>query len=72
MGHCARPNNQNGVANFRVSFSASPVQSLVGRVVTLTAADDVGNTSELSAPVAYLCDVIYSHNMDDTLGDRCP
>lgn len=66
------PNNQNGVANFRVSFSASPAQSLVGRVVTLTAADNVGNTSELSAPVAYLCDVIYSHNMDDTLGDRCP
>jgi hypothetical protein len=41
-----------------VPFPGSPLQSLTGRVITLTAADNVGNTSELSAPVAYLCDVI--------------
>jgi hypothetical protein len=52
------PSGQNGSASFRVPFPGSPLQSLTGRVITLTAADNVGNTSELSAPVAYLCDVI--------------
>ena len=63
---------QNGTANFRVSFSGSPLQNLAGRVVTATAADNVGNTSELSAPAAYLCDVIYAQAFDDASDDRCP
>lgn len=66
------PSGQNGNTSFKASFPVAPITSLAGRVVTVTAADFDGNTSELSAPVTYLCDVIYSHNMDDTLGDRCP
>ncbi|MBL0162832.1 MAG: right-handed parallel beta-helix repeat-containing protein [Xanthomonadales bacterium] len=66
------PSGQNGSASFRVPFSGSPLQSLAGRVITLTAADNVGNTSELSAPAAYLCDVIYAQAFDDASDDRCP
>jgi hypothetical protein len=66
------PSGQNGSASFRVPFPGSPLQSLAGRVITLTAADNVGNTSELSVPAAYLCDVIYAHGFDDASDDRCP
>jgi len=66
------PSGQNGNTSFKASFPVAPITSLAGRVVTVTAADADGNTSELSAPVAYLCDVIFSHTFDDTVGDRCP
>lgn len=66
------PSGQNGNTSFRLSFPVAPISSLAGRVITVTAADFDGNTSEYSAPVAYECDVIFSHNLDDTLGDRCP
>ncbi len=66
------PAGQNGSASFRVPFPGTPGTSLATRVITLTAADSVGNTSELSAPVAYLCDVIYAHGFDDSIGDKCP
>jgi parallel beta-helix repeat protein len=42
---------QNGSANFSIPFSAST--NLVGRVITVTATDAAGNSSELSAPVTY-------------------
>ncbi len=41
----------NGIAYFNIPFSSSV--DLVGRVITVTATDSVGNTSELSAPVVY-------------------
>jgi Right handed beta helix region len=42
---------QNGSANFSIPFPSNT--SLVGRVITVTATDITGNTSELSAPTAY-------------------
>jgi hypothetical protein len=66
------PAGQNGSASFRIPFPGTTGVSLATRVITLTAADNVGNTSELSAPVAYLCDVIFAHGFDDSIGDKCP
>ncbi len=63
--------NGNGSDSFRIAFS-SPAASLAGRVVTLTAIDEDGNTSEFSSPVAYACDVIYRNGFDDAEGDQCP
>jgi len=62
---------QNGSASFSIPFPNGGV-SLATRVITLTAADNLGNTSELSAPVAYQCDVIFAHGYDDATGDKCP
>lgn len=62
---------QNGSASFSIPFTNGGV-SLATRVITLTAADIPGNTSELSAPVVYQCDVIFAHGFDDTTGDKCP
>jgi hypothetical protein len=66
------PSGQNGSASFRVAFPGTVGLSLATRVITLTAADSVGNTSELSVPVAYQCDVIFAHGFDDAIGDQCP
>jgi parallel beta-helix repeat protein len=62
---------QNGSQSFRVPFTST--LSLASRVITLTAADTVtGDTSELSAPVAYECDVIFENDFSDPNGDKCP
>ena len=42
---------QNGSASFSIPFASSV--NLAGRAITLTATDNAGNTSELSAPVVY-------------------
>lgn len=63
---------QNGSASFRMAFQGTAATSLASRVITLTAADSAGNTSELSVPVAYQCDVIFAHDFDDAIGDQCP
>ncbi|HET7778253.1 MAG TPA: hypothetical protein VFL07_06840 [Rudaea sp.] len=62
---------QNGSHAFSIPFTST--QSLASRVITLTAADSAdGNTSELSAPMTYLCDVIFASGVDDAIGDKCP
>jgi hypothetical protein len=61
---------QNGSGSFTVPFASAT--SLAGRVITVTVSDALGNTSELSAPVAYLCDVIFADSFDGGLGDKCP
>jgi hypothetical protein len=45
-----------------LNAAANPSQALLA---------NVGNISELSAPVAYPC-VIYAHVFDDPTDDRCP
>jgi hypothetical protein len=55
--------DQNGSASFSIPFSSSI--DLTGRVITLTATDSVGNTSELSAPVVYLLsDAIFADGFE--------
>lgn len=44
---------QNGSASFSIPFPSSPSASLATRVITITATDAAGNTSELSAAVPY-------------------
>ncbi len=44
---------QNGSASFSIPFPSNPGLSLATRVITLTATDAVGNTSELSTAVEY-------------------
>lgn len=62
---------QNGSHAFSIPFTST--LSLASRVITLTAADSAdGNTSELSAPITYLCDVIFASGLDDATGDKCP
>ena len=52
-----------------------PVKStgtLAGRVFSLTAFDAQGNTSEYSQCAEYVCDEIFGHSFDNTVGDKCP
>jgi hypothetical protein len=44
---------QNGSASFSIPFPGNGVSSLATRVITVTATDAAGNTSELSAPMPY-------------------
>jgi parallel beta-helix repeat protein len=54
----------NGIVFFSIPFSSSV--DLVGRVITVTATDSLGNTSELSAPVPYtLSDSLFANGFED-------
>lgn len=64
-------NAQNGHTTFRIAF-ASPSVSLASRLITLTAIDNLGNTSEFSFRSNYQCDVIFRNGFDDGVGDVCP
>lgn len=56
---------QNGSKTFSISFS-SATTNLVGRVITMTATDAAGNTSELSAPVVYtLNDTMFASGFEN-------
>jgi hypothetical protein len=55
---------QNGSASFRIPFSNAS-GSLIGRVITVTATDVNGNTSELSAPVVFESDVIFASGFEN-------
>ena len=54
----------NGIVNFSIPFSSNV--DLMGRVITVTATDSLGNTSELSAPVVYtLSDGMFVNGFED-------
>ncbi len=56
---------QNGSRSFSIPFS-SATTNLVGRVITMTATDAAGNTSELSAPIVYtLNDTVFANGFEN-------
>ncbi len=66
------PTGNNGSANFRGIFLA-PTTDLNAHVISMMATDAVdGNTSEFSAWVPYLCDVIFSDGVDGSPSEACP
>ncbi len=53
-----------GATNFSIPFTSSV--DMVGRVITVTATDSLGNTSELSAPVVYtLSDTLFANGFEN-------
>jgi hypothetical protein len=57
--------SQNGTVNFNIPFSSTS-GVLNGRVITATATDTAGNSSELSAPVPYeLSEVIFANGFEN-------
>lgn len=55
---------QNGSTGFSIAFPST--LDLAGRVITVTATDSVGNTSELSAPVVYtLSDNLFANGFEN-------
>ena len=66
------PTGNNGSANFRGIFLA-PTTDLNAHVISMMATDAVdGNTSEFSAWMPYLCDVIFSDGVDGSPSEACP
>jgi parallel beta-helix repeat protein len=65
------PVGANGHTSFHLPYS-SPAQSLFGAQITLLATDSLGNTSQFSAAVTYLCDVIFRNSFDNGQSDGCP
>lgn len=54
----------NGSVYFSIPFTSSV--DLLGRVITVTATDSLGNTSELSAPVVYtLSDTLFANSFEN-------
>lgn len=59
----------NGSGTFDVAL-ASP-SGLYGKAISATATDSSGNSSELSACIAYVCDVIFRHGFEGG-AETCP
>lgn len=66
------PSGNNGSVSFSLPFNVEAGGNLAGRVITLTATDSIGNTSQFSACHAYQCDVIFRHGFDSAAGEKCP
>ena len=60
----------NGTVIFDIPVKSTG--TLAGRVFSLTAFDAQGNTSEYSQCAEYVCDEIFGHSFDNTVGDKCP
>jgi hypothetical protein len=60
---------QNGTGSVDVAVATDI--SLAGKMITATATDDNGNTSEFSVCLPYQCDTIYAHDFDDGSADSC-
>jgi len=63
----------NGTGQFNVRVVGVPgASNLAGRYITLTATNALGDTSEFSACVAYVCDQIFAQGFDTSIADGCP
>ena len=63
----------NGTGTFNVRMVGVPgASNLADRLITLTATNPGGETSEFSACVVYVCDQIFAQGFDNAIADSCP
>ncbi|MFC5487665.1 right-handed parallel beta-helix repeat-containing protein [Dokdonella soli] len=66
------PSGNNGSVSFSIPFNVEPGGSLAGRLISLTATDAAGNTSQFSGYMPYTCDVIFKYGFDSATAEKCP